>query len=519
MAVDIKASIGQEGRSHFDYNSNDTNVIMRLRQITKKFPGVLALDAVNLELYRGEVHILVGANGAGKSTLVKILAGVYQPDGGTIKLDGKPVNLKDPHTANRLGIGVVHQHFSLIGNLDVAQNVFLNREINCGKLIKRLDWKKMYTETKAILTNLGLLNINPKEKVENLSIADQQMIEIVKALSINSKILIFDEPTSSLSDHETDELFRRIKQLKEQGVSIIYISHRIEDFKRIGDRVSVLKDGKRVGSGSIKEMDLEKITQLMLGKNVKDIYTWSARNYGNELLRVDNISSTKGGFRDISFSLREGEILGFGGIVGAKRTELVHAIIGAIPINSGTVYFKGKPLRIRSPKDAVKHGIGVLHEDKAKHGMFTTMSVGKNMTSSRLDKLIGRWGLKLRHENQVANDFKQNLNIRTTSVDAKISLLSGGNQQKVMVSKLMFASCEIWILDEPTKGIDIGAKQEIYILIKSLADEGKGIMLISSELPEIVGMCDRVLVMKAGQITDEIFREDLSEQRILESAL
>ena len=519
MAVDRKTPIEEGSRGHFEYNSSDTGAIMRLKQICKRFPGVLALDEVNLELYRGEVHILVGANGAGKSTLVKILAGVYQPDGGTIELDGKLVSFKDPHTAKRLGIAVVHQHFSLIGNLDVAQNVFLNREVICGKIIKRLNWKKMYTETKSILTNLGLQNIDPKEKVESLSIADQQMIEIVKALSIKSKILIFDEPTSSLSDHETDELFRRIKQLKEQGVSIIYISHRIEDFKRIGDRVSVLKDGRRVGSGSIEEMNLEQITKLMLGKNVKDIYTWSARSYGDELLRVDHISSIKGGFRDISFSLREGEILGIGGVVGAKRTELVHAIIGALPLNSGTLYYREKPLEIRGPKDAVKHGIGVLHEDKAKHGMFTTMSVGKNMTSSRLDKLKGRWGLRLRYENQVANSFRQKLNIRTTSVDAKISLLSGGNQQKVMISKLMFASCEIWILDEPTKGIDIGAKQEIYNLIQSLADEGKGIILISSELPEIVGMCDRVLVMKAGQISDEILREDLSEQRILGSAL
>ena len=491
--------------------------ILSLQGIVKRFPGVIALNNASLDFLKGEVHILVGANGAGKSTLVKIIAGVYQPDGGTICLRGEPINIKGPHKAQEMGISVVHQNFSLIGVLDIAQNVFLNREPLKGKVLKRIDWKRMYDETRVILDRIGL-NVDPKTKVENLPIADQQMIEIVKALSIESEILILDEPTSSLSEQEVDELFMRILKLKEEGVCIIYISHRVEDFNRIGDKVSVLRDGQTVGSGSISKMNLEEITKRMLGRNLQDIYTWEQRKLGKELIRIENLSSHVG-FKDISFTLKEGEILGIAGVVGAKRTELAHAIIGALPIYGGSIYYKGKPVKIRRPKDAVKFGIGVLHEDKSKHGMFPALSVAKNTTSVGLEKIKRRWGISLGFEGEVVEKFRKRLNIQTASIENKINVLSGGNQQKVMFSKMMFANSEILILDEPTKGIDIGAKQEIFKLINDLANEGKGIIFISSELPEVVGMCDRILVMKQGKIVEEILREEVSEEKILRSAL
>ncbi|MDQ1336418.1 MAG: ribose transport system ATP-binding protein [Thermodesulfobacteriota bacterium] len=491
--------------------------ILRFEGIIKQFPGVVALKGVNFELREGEVHVLVGANGAGKSTLVKILAGVYQPDAGRIIFDGKPVTMKTPEQAFEMGISIVYQNFNLIGKMDIGQNIFLNREPLKGRLIRRIDWERIYSETQSVLERLHV-NIDPKSKIDDLPVADLQMVEIAKALAVQSRILVLDEPTSSLSGQETDELFSRISQLKEEGVAILYISHRLEEIKRIGDRVTVFRDGEGMGSGNIEDMSVQKIIKMMLGRDIKKIYPWRARETGEEILSVNNLASSNA-FSDISFSLRTGEILGISGLVGAKRTELAHAIFGALPIGSGQVRFKGRTVEFRSPKDAIHAGIGLLPEDKAKHGMFEILSVASNVTSAGLKLLKKGLGLDLNKEKGVVEEYKEKLNIMTPSTKTQIESLSGGNQQKVVLAKSLFTNSEVLIFDEPTKGIDVGAKEEIYNLMIELAGNGKGIIMISSELPEILGMSDRILVMKEGRVTAEMSREEANQEKLLEAAL
>lgn len=491
--------------------------ILRFEGILKRFPGVFALKGVNFELREGEVHVLVGANGAGKSTLVKVLAGVYQPDAGQIFLDGRPVTMKSPEQAFALGISIVYQNFNLINKMDVGQNVFLHHEPLKGRVLKRIDWKRIYAETQAVLERLHV-DINPRSKIGDLPVADMQMVEIAKALAVQSRILVLDEPTSSLSDQETEELFRRISQLKKEGVAILYISHRLEEIKRIGDRVTVFRDGVVVGSEGIAEMTVEKIIKMMLGRDIENIYPWRPRQTGDEILSVSKLSSDRA-FSDIDLTLSRGEILGVSGLVGAKRTELVHAIFGAFPIDSGRVRFKGKQVEFKRPKDAIHAGIGLLPEDKAKHGMFDILSVANNITSAGL-KLLGKGlGLDMKKEKRVVEEYQEKLKIVTPSINTQVESLSGGNQQKVVLSKSLFTNSEILIFDEPTKGIDVGAKEEIYNLMVELASEGKGIIMISSELPEILGMSDRILVMKAGRITAEMTREEATQEKLLEAAL
>ena len=490
---------------------------MEFKNIVKKFPGVVALKGVDLGLYAGEVHVLLGANGAGKSTLVKILAGVYQPDGGEIFLHGKPISIKTPEASSEIGVSVVHQNFNLIGKMDVGQNIFLNREPLKGKLVKRIDWARIYAETKSIFKRLNV-EIDPKEKLENLSVADHQVIEIAKALSVKSRILVLDEPTSALSAQEINELFRRITTLREEGVAVLYISHRLEEIQHIGDRVSVFRDGEKVGTGDIHEMDMKKIIKLMVGRDIENIYPWRPRTLGEEVLKVEKLTSF-GNFREISLNLREGEILGIAGLVGAKRTELAHALFGAIPVQSGRVSFEGRPVLIKSPEDAIELGIGLLPEDKDQHGLFSIMSVANNISSAGLKFLKRAFRLDLRAEAKVALEYTRKLNIQTPSIRTRIISLSGGNQQKVMLAKSLFTNSKILIFDEPTKGIDVGTKEEIYHIMIELANSGKAIIMISSEIPEILGMSDRILVMKQGRISAEMFREEANPKKILEAAL
>ena len=491
--------------------------ILEFKNIVKKFPGVVALKGVDLGLYAGEVHVLLGANGAGKSTLVKILAGVYQPDGGEIFLHGKPISLKTPEASSEIGVSVVHQNFNLIGKMDVGQNIFLNREPLKGKFVKRIDWARIYAETKSIFKRLNV-EIDPKEKLENLSVADHQVIEIAKALSVKSRILVLDEPTSALSAQEINELFRRITTLREEGVAVLYISHRLEEIQHIGDRVSVFRDGEKVGTGDIHEMDMKKIIKLMVGRDIENIYPWRPRTLGEEVLKVEKLTSF-GNFREISLNLREGEILGIAGLVGAKRTELAHALFGAIPVQSGRVSFEGRPVLIKSPEDAIELGIGLLPEDKDQHGLFSIMSVANNISSAGLKFLKRAFRLDLRAEAKVALEYTRKLNIQTPSIRTRIISLSGGNQQKVMLAKSLFTNSKILIFDEPTKGIDVGTKEEIYHIMIELANSGKAIIMISSEIPEILGMSDRILVMKQGRISAEMFREEANPKKILEAAL
>ncbi len=494
-----------------------TEPILRFKNIVKKFPGVVALRGVDLSLHKGEVHVLVGANGAGKSTLVKILAGVYQPDEGEILFGGQPITIRSPEQALQMGVSIVYQNFNLINKMDVGQNIFLNREPLKGRLLKRVDWDRIYLETEAILKRLNV-NIDPKAKIGDLPVADNQMVEIAKALSIKSRILVFDEPTSSLSTQEIDELFSRILTLRSEGVAILYISHRLEEINQIGDRVTVFRDGQMVGTEPMDEMNVEKIIKMMLGRDIENIYPWRPRPLGDPVLRVDGLSDPKA-FKDISFDLRKGEILGISGLIGAKRTELAHALFGALGIESGQMFYKGKVVKIKYPKDAIDIGIGLLPEDKSKHGMFSILSVANNITSAGLGLLKRRIGLSLSKEKEVAEEYRKKLNIQTPSVTTLIESLSGGNQQKVMLSKSLFTNSEILIFDEPTKGIDVGAKEEIYHLMIELASSGKSIIMISSEIPEILGMSDRIIVMKQGRVTDEMSREEANQERILEAAL
>jgi ribose transport system ATP-binding protein len=491
--------------------------ILHLKGIVKEFPGVKALKGIDFDLYDGEVHVLVGANGAGKSTLVKILSGVYQPDEGEILLDGKPVLMKNPQIALQSGISIVYQNFNLIGKLDVGQNIFLNREPTKGTLVKRIDWGRIYAETESILRRLHL-SIHPRMKISGLSVADRQMVEIAKALSVQSRIVVFDEPTSALSAQEIEELFNRISTLRSAGVAILYISHRLEEIKQIADRVSVFRDGEKVGTGTAAEMDLKKIIKMMVGREIDSIYPWRPRLLGEEILSVEKLTSP-GTFKDISFSLRKCEILGLTGLVGAKRTELAHAVFGALPADSGRILVEGGPANISSPGDAIDLGIGLLPENKDQHGLFPMMSVAHNITSAGLKFLKKTMRLNIKAEYRVAEEYVDRLNIRTPSVKVQIKSLSGGNQQKVSLAKFLFTRSKILIFDEPTKGIDVGAKQDVYNLIIELASEGKAIIMISSEIPEILGMSDRILVMKAGQITAEMAREEANQGKILEAAL
>ena len=491
--------------------------ILSFKGITKRFPGVVALRGVDFDLYEGEVHVLVGANGAGKSTLVKILAGVYQPDEGEIFFNDKRAIIRNAEQARRMGISIVYQNFNLINKMDVGQNIFLNREPTVGKIVRRVDWSRIYRETSAILKRLHV-HIDPKSLVGDLPVADHQMIEIAKALAMQSRILVLDEPTSSLSEQEIEDLFHRISGLREEGVAVLYISHRLEEIKRIGDRVTVLRDGEYVGSESIEKISLEKVIKMMLGREVEKIYPWKPRPVGEVVLSVEGLGS-RGAFENVSFSLRKGEILGISGLVGARRTELALAIFGALPTHSGRLIYKGKAARFNNPGDAIAAGIGLLPEDKARYGMFPILSVAHNITSAGLSLLVRRFGLNPRLERNITEEYVRKLNVRTPSVKTEIQSLSGGNQQKIMLAKSLFTNSEVLIFDEPTKGIDVGAKEEIYNLMLELAGEGRGIIMISSEIPEVLGMSDRILVMKEGRITAEFDRENATQEKILEAAL
>jgi len=478
----------------------------------------MALKGVDLDLYPGEIHVLVGANGAGKSTLVKILAGVYQPDSGEILLDGNPVVMRNPEVALASGVSVVYQNFNLIAKMDVGQNIFLNREPLKGKILRRIDWRTLYSETEKILRRLRVA-IDPRAKIGDLSVAEHQMVEIAKALSIQSRILVLDEPTSALSAQEIRELFGRLQTLKKEGVAILYISHRLEEIREIGDRFSVLRDGENAGTGHLREVDLREIIRLMVGREIENIFPWEPRPLGEEMLVVENLSSP-GLFSGIHFAVRKGEILGIAGLVGAKRTELAHAIFGALPVDSGRILIQGNPITVKSPKEAINVGIGLLPEDKEQHGLFPMMSVAQNISSAGLRLLKRKMGgLDLKREREIARQFVDSLHIRTPSVEVAIRSLSGGNQQKVMLAKALFARSQVVIFDEPTKGIDVGAKQDVYRLMIDLARGGKSIIMISSEIPEILGMSDRILVMKRGRISAELSREEANEKRILEAAL
>lgn len=489
------------------------DILVKMENISMEFPGVKALKDVHFELKKGEVHVLLGENGAGKSTLIKILAGVYKKTGGVTYYKGKELHTQNIKQTQNMGISVIYQELNLFPFLNVAENIFIGREPMKGNLI---DWKKIYKDTENLLNELKV-DISPKTRVKDLGIAQKQMIEVAKALSKNSDVIVMDEPTSALTEKEITELFRTIKELKSKGVGIVYISHRLEELKEIGDRATIFRDGEYIDTVQLKDVDIEQLITLMVGRTLKDKFPKENIQISEEVLRVENIS-TKSKLKNCSFSLNKGEILGISGLMGAGRTELVRAITGVDEKTSGEVYIKGKLVKINNFRSAVNNRIGLLPEDRKGQGLILGLDVKQNITLAKLEKMLKLGFLNLAEEKKVATKLSNDLRIKTPSISQKVKFLSGGNQQKVVLAKCLYTECEIIIFDEPTRGIDVGAKVEIYKLMQTLVKEGASIIMISSELPEILGMSDRILVMREGAIVSELNREEANQERILHFA-
>jgi ABC-type sugar transport system ATPase subunit len=482
--------------------------VVRLRGVSKQFPGVLAVDGVDLEILPGEVHALAGENGAGKSTLMKILSQVERPDAGEVEMSGEPVEFHGPGHAQKLGVAMVYQEFALAPHLSVAENLFLGREPASVGFINRRAEKEKAAE---LLGRVGL-DVDPGRLVSSLTVAEQQRVEIAKALAIEAKIVIMDEPTATLAEKETEELFEVIRDLSSRGISILYISHHLDEIFRIADRVTVMRDGKVVETKPTSELDEEELVNLMVGREVGNLYPKPKAQVGEVLLQAEGITR-EGALRNCSFEVHSGEILGFAGLVGAGRTELARAVFGADPIDSGKVKLDGRELRIGSPQAAIDAGIGYLTEDRKGAGLALQLGVDQNITLANVPMKAGL--LDLGAEQRTAQDRSEQLDIQTPTTKRKVQLLSGGNQQKVVVAKWLEARAKVLFFDEPSRGIDVGAKAEMFGLIGELAKEGRGIVLISSYLPELLNMCDRVVVMRGGEVAGELDREEFSEERIV----
>lgn len=491
------------------------SVLLEMKGISKRFRGVQALNGVNFDLREGEVHALVGENGAGKSTLMKVLTGIHQPDAGEIFYLGKPYAVKNIGESQALGISMVHQELNMMNDLTVAQNIFIGREMRSGFIIKDND---MVKETRAIFDHIGI-DIDPKIKLGRLTVGKQQMVEIAKAVSRDCKVLILDEPTAALTQTEIDELFRIMADLKSKGIGMIYISHRMDEIKTISDRITVMRDGEYVGTVDTDSVTKDEIINMMIGRVVyEDPKTHSEVPEDAEtVLEVKNLTSGNL-FKNVSFKLRKGEVLGFSGLMGAGRTEVARAIFGADPIDSGEIYVNGKPVSIKSPKDAVNLGIGYLSEDRKRYGLMLDKSVAENTALASLDKYI-KFGIindrKIKEEAQIEN---AKLKTKTPSMEQALKNLSGGNQQKVIIARWLIKNSDVLIFDEPTRGIDVGAKSEIYTLMNELARSGKSIIMISSELVEILRMSDRVLVMCEGKKTGELDISEANQEKIMQLA-
>ncbi len=488
------------------------NNLLVLKNITKTYPGVIALNEASLEVREGEVHALIGENGAGKSTLIKVITGAIEPDSGVIEFEGKEYTHMTPIISRGAGIEAIYQEFNLAPSLTVAENIFLGSKANKGMVV---DFKKLYGEAEKVLKNFRV-TINPKTLVKELSVAYMQLVEIAKAIARNAKLLIMDEPTAPLTDDEVENLFELIAQLKKRGVSIIYISHRLDELFEVSDRVTVMRDGEVIVTKQTEEMTKEDLIYYMVGRKMKETYPVRESEYGEEVLKVDNISGN--GLSPISFTLRRGEVLGFAGLVGAGRTELVRLVFGADPKEGGRVYIEGKETNIRTPKDAVKAGIGLVAEDRKAQGVLLRLPIKTNITISILERLSKLGVVNSRAEAECVNKYKDVLSIKTPSVEQLVGNLSGGNQQKVALSKWLASESKVLIFDEPTRGIDVGAKQEIYQLINRLASEGMGIIIISSEMEEILGMSDRIMILAEGELAGELKKEEFSQTTILKYA-
>ncbi len=490
--------------------------ILEMQKIGKRFPGVIALDAVDLQVFPSEVLALAGENGAGKSTLMKILGGVYQPDGGAILIDGKETAIRSVTDAANNGVGFVHQELNVLDNLTVAENVFLGREpLWAGFLVDR---PKLNADTEIYLKRMGL-NISPKTSLRELSIAQQQMVEIAKALSLNARILIMDEPTSSLTLTETERLLTVIKDLRAQGVSIIYISHRLGEIKEIADRVVVLRDGKNAGTLAREEINHDNIVKLMVGRDIDRTYKPPATIDKTALIEVRNLQTRRYPNHSISFNVRKGEILGFAGLVGAGRSEAAQAIFGVdVPVG-GTVSLDGKLIKINSARDAINNGIYLIPEDRRNCGLILEVPIRENITLPALSRYASLGLVNNNAECKISKEMCEKLNVKAPSIESKAGNLSGGNQQKVVLAKWLSLNPKLLIFDEPTRGIDVGAKAEIYQLMRNLAKSGVAIVMISSDMEEILGESDRVAVMHEGRITGILERLEANEEAIMQLAV
>ena len=491
------------------------DVILTMKDIDKSFPGVHALDHVNFEVRRGEVHALMGENGAGKSTLMKVLTGIYQKDSGSITYKGQEIAFHNTREAQDNGIVIVHQELNMVGDLTVAQNIFIGREPKKGI---RVDDKKMIEDSKKLFKDLNI-EIDPREKMSNLTVGKQQMCEIAKAISHKAEVIIFDEPSAALTEKEIADLFVIIRDLREKNLGIVYISHRMDEIKVITDRVTVMRDGGYVGTLITKDSTKEDIINMMVGRVIYEDpkeHSMVAPD-APVVLKVENLNAGKM-VQDVSFELRKGEILGFSGLMGAGRTETARAIFGADPIDSGDIYINGKKVTIKSPEDAVRCGIGYLSEDRKRYGIVVQKSVAENTTMATMEQFMNGIFIDKKKENKIAQEYVEQLATKTPGTDQLVVNLSGDNQQKVVIAKWLTRDCDILIFDEPTRGIDVGAKNEIYKLMNQLAAEGKAIIMISSEMTEILRMSDRIVVMCEGKKTGELDISEATQENIMNMA-
>src|SRR5215218_2055380 len=482
--------------------------VVRFRNVSKEFPGVLAVDSVDLEIMPGEVHVVAGENGAGKSTLMKLLSQVERPSGGEIEISDEAVEFHGPRHAQTLGVAMVYQEFALASHLSIAENLFMGREPGRFGFVNR---RAETQEARGLLERVGL-HTDPDRVVMGLTVAEMQRVEIAKALAIDAKVVIMDEPTATLAEKEIEDLFEGIRDLTSQGIAILYISHRIDKIFRIANRVTVMRDGKIVDTLPVGDLDEDKLVRLMVGRDIENLYPKTEVEIGDVVLRAEGITRANV-LKDCSFEVRSGEILGFAGLVGAGRTELARAVFGADHMDSGTVELEGRELNIMNPQDAIEAGIGYLTEDRKSEGLALQLGVDQNITLAHVPTRFGF--INLVEERRIARRRRDELNIRTPSIRRSVQVLSGGNQQKVVVAKWLVARARVLFFDEPARGIDVGAKAEMFGLIEDLAKEGRGIVIISSYLPELLNMCDRILVMHEGEVAGLIPRAEFSEERVM----
>ena len=486
--------------------------ILTAQHITKIFPGMKALDDVDFDLQAGEVHILVGENGAGKSTLAKVILGAYRQDGGEVFFEGERLELNGTKDAIAKGIVAVYQEFTLVPYLNVAQNIFLNREFRTKTGL--INHKKMEAEAAALLKSLNCEYINVKSPLKKLNVAEQQMVEIAKALSYQPRIIIFDEPTSALSEREADSLFKQIHRLKKEGIGIVYVSHRMSEFPLIGDRITILRDGHKIKTVGINDCTNEELVNMMVGRDVSQVYIRSDNSHSGEVLRTESLQDYAGKVKGVDICVNRGEIVGIAGLVGSGRTELAQLIYGINPIKAGRVLIEGKEIIPKSPVYAVKNGIGLVSEDRKKQGLALGESISLNIIAVSLKKIFPKLLIQNKKITEVSKEYIQRLHIATTSPNKLCKYLSGGNQQKVVLAKWLSFDPRILIFDEPTRGIDVAAKMEIYKLMDQLAASGKAIIMISSELPEVIGMSDRIYIMNEGRMVDECRRGQYTSEQI-----